>query len=235
MKLVKPWVPHGKAIEAWWEGDKKATIKIKMEDGSVTEMLIDIYFRTREELPEVEALALEYCNGKVLDVGAGAGSHSLILQREGHVVTALDISKKAVEIMQRRGVTQVIHGNFLDFETPEKFDTLLFLMNGIGIASDLKGLETYLKKAKSLLKKNGKIILDSSDLRNGEVELDFSSEYFGIIPYQLQFEDYIGEWYNWLYIDQEKLTQVAEENSWKCEIIYEQEDGSYLARLTLKE
>jgi len=229
--LIPSWLPHGLALNAYWEGNKNAAIDIHMDDGSVTSMPMEIYFRTKKELPEIEKIALSLCKGAILDVGAGAGAHSLILQQK-HSVTALDISSDAVEIMKRIGVSQTVCADFLKYTTSERFDTLLFLMNGIGVAGNLEGLERYLLHAHALTVENGQVLLDSSDLRNGETELDFDTEYFGIFNYQLSFEDSLGEAYQWLYIDEVLLANIAMNCGWKTEIIYDQEDGSYLARLT---
>ncbi|MDA9312024.1 class I SAM-dependent methyltransferase [Vicingaceae bacterium] len=233
MKKTVPtaWMSHGLALKAYWEGNKQAAVNIHMDDESTTSMPVEIYFRTTEELPEIEKIALELCQGSILDVGAGAGAHSLILQQEYEVI-ALDISMDGVEIMNLLGVQKTVCGDFLKYNTPQKFDTLLFLMNGIGIAGDLKGLEYYLLHAKTITTQDAQLILDSSDLRNGEIELDYNSDYFGIFNYQLSFEQTKGAKYKWLYIDQELLAKIALNCGWNTEIVYEQEDGSYLARLT---
>ena len=228
---VDSWIPHGLALKAYWKGDKNAAINIHLEDGTITTMPIEIYFRTQKELPEIEKIALTLCQGSILDVGAGAGVHSLILQKK-HNVTALDISADGAEVIKANGVTTVVCNDFLTYQPSKKFDTLLFLMNGIGVSGNLIGLEDYLQKAHTLTPENGQIILDSSDLRNGETELDFSQEYFGVFKYYLSFESTTGEPYQWLYIDQELLEEIALRCKWKTEVIYEQEDGSYLARLT---
>lgn len=229
--LPKAWLPHGRALQSYWNGNHDTAISIHMDDGSITRMPIEIYFRKEEELPELERIALQLCKGKILDVGAGAGAHCLILQDKGFDVTGLDISEQGVEVMRENGVTQCICEAFLDYTPNHNYDTLLFLMNGIGIAGSLTGLSTYLKKAANLLSPNGQIILDSSDLRNGEVELDFSQDYFGTFNYQLEFDGQLGATYRWLYVDQEMLISIAKESQLNCEIIYEQEDGSFLARL----
>lgn len=227
------WSPHGTALQSYQNGNKKASIGIKMDDGSVTWMPIEIYFRTQEEFPEIERIALDLCRGLVLDVGAGAGAHCIALQEKKLEVVGLDIVPEATYIMKERGVRKVVSSDFLAFHSDYTFDTLLFLMNGIGIVGNLEGLTQYLQHAHTLTHTDSQIILDSSDLRYGELELQFdSTQYFGEIKYQLTFNEEEGAPYQWLYIDQELLTETAELNGWLCEIIYEQEDGSYLARLT---
>jgi 2-polyprenyl-3-methyl-5-hydroxy-6-metoxy-1,4-benzoquinol methylase len=53
----------------------------------------------------IEQKALKLSKGKVLDIGAGAGSHSLYLQNERNLdVTALDISPKSIEVCKLRGI-----------------------------------------------------------------------------------------------------------------------------------
>ena len=225
------WHPHGLALKVYIEGNAKAAINIHMDDGSITKMPIGIYFRTLAEFPEIETIAVDLCKGKVLDVGAGAGAHCLALQDKGFEVAGLDISEEGCNIMSARGVKKVHHNNFLNYNCEHNYDTLLFLMNGIGVAGNLIGLENYLHHAHLITSDDGQIILDSSDLRNGETELDFSNEYFGIIDYQLSFDGIKGEPYQWLYIDQELLIEISAKCRWSAEIIYEQEDGSYLAKL----
>jgi SAM-dependent methyltransferase len=223
------------ALLSYWNGNKKAKIGIKMDDGSITWMPIKIYFRKPKDFPKIEQIALKMCRGNTLDVGAGAGAHSLELQRLGKNVMALDSCAEGIEIIKQLGIKRFALADFLEFEVQEKFDTLLFLMNGAGLAGNLDGLRKYLRKSHELTNADGQLIVDSSDLRNGEVELDFDSEYFGEINYQLIFEETEGAVYQWLYVDQEKLAEIAAECHWNCNIIFEQEDGSYLAQLTKME
>ncbi len=110
--------------------------------GPKEEMPVDVYFRAMEDMPELEWIALQNCKGKILDIGAGAGSHALALQQIGLEITALDISPKAANIMALRGVRNIIQQDFFALDTgsgARPFDTLLLLMNGIGLAGSLTG------------------------------------------------------------------------------------------------
>ncbi|MFD2247675.1 class I SAM-dependent methyltransferase [Pontibacter ruber] len=230
--------PIGTAIQDYLKGNKRAEIVV---ESSITEddvIPVDYLFRTRYEMPELEQLALDECSGRVLDIGAGAGCHSLALQEQGLEVVALDISEGAVEAMQQRGVQQVLRQDIFKLKG-QQFDTLLLLMNGIGIVGDLKGLDRFLKHAATLLRPGGKILLESSDIlymyeeEDGSVLLDLNAGYYGEVKYNMKYKDQASGWFNWLFIDPAILQDYAEKHNYSFELLYEGEDGNYLARLSL--
>jgi SAM-dependent methyltransferase len=199
--------------------------------GPKEDMPIAAYFREEDDMPDLEWHALNECRGKVLDIGAGAGSHALELQNRGYDVTAVDISALAVEVMKARGVKQAVTRDIFTY-TGEQFDTLLLLMNGIGLAGSLDGLERLLQHFKSLLAKGGQLLFDSSDityLYEGNMP---QTGYYGEVMYQYEYQNQKTEWFGWLYIDEATLIKMAEKLGWDVEILYEDEFKQYLARLT---
>lgn len=193
-------------------------------------------FRSENELPELESHALMLCYGKVLDVGAASGCHAIILKEKGFDVTAIDISKGAVEVMLNRGLDATVS----DFFTVETlYDTLLFLMNGVGIAGTLANLDKFLIKAKSLLNEGGQIILDSSDIsymfeeEDGSLWMDLNAEYYGNVVYQMQYKGSTTSKFDWLFVDFDNLQTVASKIGLKTELVLAGENNDYLARLTL--
>jgi len=200
------------------------------------EMPVDIYFRNEDEMPELELKALDLCRGRVLDVGAGVGSHALILQKKGMDVTGMDISASAVSIMKQRGLKQAIEGNILTHKPlGKKYDTLLFMMNGIGLTGSLPGLRSFLNQAKELINTDGQLVFDSSDLSYLYLEIPFpESGYFGEVSFRYEYKSVKGNWFKWVYVDQKTLTDIATQTGWCTEVIFEDENDQYLARLTLK-
>lgn len=197
------------------------------------EMPIDIFFRNGEEMPDLEHKALNLCYGKTLDVGAGVGSHALLLQEMGVEVTAIDISAPAVKIMQQRGVKKALEQDL--FLTTDKYDTLLFLMNGIGLTGTLAGFTDFLEKAKTLINPDGQLIFDSSDISYLYEGLPKpENKYFGEVSYRYEYQKQKGNWFNWLYLDQETLVHIANQHGWQCEIVFDDGEDQYLARLFLK-
>lgn len=199
--------------------------------GLPEEMPLDIFFRTEEEMPEMELMAIDLCRGKILDIGAGAGSHALLLQDQNKEVSALDISPAAVKIMQQRGVKNAIGGDINTYGA-EQYDTLLLLMNGIGITGSLEGFKNFLNHARTLLKPDGQLIFDSSDIAYLFEAADRPvNQYYGQVAYQYEYQGQKGNWFNWLYLDPETLTATANACGWSCEIILDDGEDQYLARL----
>ena len=197
---------------------------------------VEVLFRTYDEMPELEQEALELCKGKVLDVGAGAGVHSLELQDRGLEVYPIEVSEGAVAYMKKVGL-KARELNFFDLKN-EKYDTILMMMNGIGIAGKLSNLEHTLLHAKSLLNPGGRLLCDSSDIKylyedeDGALWIDLNSEYYGNFRFQMKYKKEKGPWFDWLYVDYDNLHQAATKVGLKAKRVYESEDH-FLAELTL--
>lgn len=228
---------YGKGLLAWLNGDRNAKFNVWSDIAETEKWDISIFFRDYDDMPDVEKVALKHSKGRVLDVGAGAGSHALYLQEQGLDVVALDLSEGATEVMTRRGVKQVTTRNFFDFYSDEKFDTLLMLMNGIGIVEKIKNLPNFFQKAKELLSPSGSIIVDSSNIiymfeeEDGSALIDLNADYYGEVIYRMDYGKMKGTKFNWLFIDFDTLADYASRCGFSCSKIYEDEHYLYLAEL----
>ena len=227
--------PMGAAIWDFYAASGKNQIIVKTDIAEDEELSPEYLFRDFNEMPELEQAALQKCKGRVLDVGAGAGSHALWLQEKGYSVTALDISPWACQTMGKRGVRDVRHQDVLDLKD-EQYDTILLLMNGLGIAGTLEGLENLLKQLKTLLKPGGQILADSADLlylftdEDGETWLDLNvDKYYGQVEYRLNYRNIKGLPFNWLFVDKETLTDTAQKNDLQVIDLIEGSNHDYLA------
>lgn len=229
----------GAAITSYQESkNSDLCVKVYSDFSEPDDIPVPLLFREEKDMPEIEVLALDQCKGKILDVGAGAGSHALALQKRGKDVTALDISSLAVEAMKARGIKNVIAGNIYDYDGP-KFDSLLMLMNGIGLVGTLEGLAEFLVKAKNFITKEGQIIFDSSDIihlfedEDGSYLIDLTAEYYGQIQYWMEFNTIKGDKFDWLYVSYPVLEEYAAVAGFKVNLIYVGELNHYLVSLTL--
>ena len=234
-----PWRPHGRALLDFYRGDASAEVVTHGDDGETEVVPIRVFFRGPSEFSALEEAALDLCRGRVLDAGAGAGCHSLVLQEHDLPVCAIDIAPEAVEVMQRRGVRDARCADIFHFQGGP-FDTLLLMMNGIGVVEDLAGLDRFLTDAHRLLAPDGQILLDSYDPTwthdpDGAPSRDaggHSDRYIGEMRFRLEYKGKKGPTLAWLFLDSKRLAERAMKAGWSCEVIWQEEEGHYLARLT---
>ncbi len=230
----------GQAIWDFYHDESPENLLTETSISEMDDLPIDYLFREFDEMNLVEQKALELSKGKVLDIGAGAGSHSLYLQNEKRLeVTALDFSPKSIEVCQLRGVKNTVCSDILEF-SDESYDTILLLMNGTGIFQTLAKIDLYLEKLYSLLNKNGQILIDSTDIlymydraEDGGVLVP-TEHYYGEVDYFVHYKLDTEKPIKWLYLDFETLTRAVENNGFTIEKILQEED-SFLARLTKKD
>lgn len=227
----------GAAIRDYFRQGKSAQLKVLSSLFDDDEMPVAHLFRSYHEMPPLEQRALNEARGKVLDVGAGAGCHALALQERGFDVTAVDISPLSCETMKERGVANVECVNIFNQRFQERFDTLLLLMNGTGIAGRLSRLPQLLSRLKQLMNPGAQILIDSSDLRyvyedeNGVLDVDLDGAYYGEVDYQMTYRNIIGKNFDWLYADSVVLAECCRQCGLKCEILAQGNHYDYLARI----
>jgi len=227
---------YGKGLQAYQNGLRNARFTVFSDLAETEKWDVATFFRSFEQMPEIEKIALNGCQGRVLDAGAGAGSHALALQGRGCDVVAIDISEGAVDVMQRRGVKDARLQDFFSL-SGEKFDTLLFLMNGVGIVQSLDNFVHFFQQARALLNAGGRLILDSSDIlymyeqEDGSALINLNGNYYGEMCYRIDFGAWKGVDFGWIYIDFATLSALAKQNGFSCEKIFEDNHYHYLAEL----
>lgn len=231
---------YGEALLDYQKGIYTEDIKTFSSFNEEDSIPLPHLFRTYAKMPLLEQKALQLCKGSVLDIGAGAGNHSLYLQENGFQVTALDISLGAIETCRLRGVKNTIHKNILSY-SETRFDTLLLLMNGIGIVQKLVNLNSYLEHFKKLLKPSGQILLDSSDIiymYEQDADKGYwianNQTYYGEVEFVMEYNHRKSSPFWWLYLDFTTLKNACASNNLNCELVSDGEHYDYLARLTLK-
>ena len=226
----------GKALLDYYHNNYTEDLITSTNISGEDELPIPYLFRDYKEMPLLEQEALNLAKGKVLDVGCGAGNHSLYLQNNGLDVTGVDISKGAVEVCRLRGLKQVELKHILDVD--QSFDTIMFLMNGSGIFQELSQLGRYLNHLKSILNEGGQILIDSSDIQymyeddDGGLWVDTNANYYGELEYYVSYKGEDETPMRWLYLDFDNLKLACESVDLKCEKVLDGEHFDYLARIT---
>ncbi|GAA3785598.1 methyltransferase domain-containing protein [Corallibacter vietnamensis] len=226
----------GKALLDYQNGNYTEDIITSTNISDEDELPIPYLFRGFKDMPKLEQKALQLSKGQVLDVGCGAGSHSLFLQEKGLDVHAIDISKGAVSVAKARGVLQVNQKGILDEKNT--YDTILLLMNGTGIFQELSQVSKYLSHLKTLLKPGGQILIDSSDIaymyedEDGGLWIDTNANYYGELDYYLSYKGEEESPMTWLYLDFNTLYTACKSVGLECEKIMDGEHFDYLAKLS---
>lgn len=238
MTLTPDCDPMGRAIADYFEtGRTQGPLIVQSPMFDDDEMPVSDLFRTEAQMPVVERHALSLCSGRVLDVGAGAGCHSLALQQRGMQCTAIDISQLSVETMRRRGVADARCADFFTDDFGRGFHTLLLLMNGLGIAGRLNRLPALLNRCKQLLAPDGVVLADSSDLRyifedeSGQLDWDPANGYYGEVDYRMRYAGCTGRPFRWLYVDFDTLSSVATRCGMTAVCVHRGEHYDYLAKI----
>lgn len=227
----------GQAILDYQQGQYTEDLKTETSISEEDVLPLPYLFRDYAQMPLLEQQALQMARGRVLDVGCGAGSHALYLQNErGLEVTAIDLSAKAIEVCQLRGIRSARVQNVLD--TSEKYDTLLLLMNGAGMCGRLKKMPAFFAHLKTLLNEGGQILTDSSDIiymfdpnPDGSYDVPLYGDYYGELEYTVKYKGKREKPFNWLYVDYNTLQNVAHAVGLQCELVAQGEHYDYLARL----
>lgn len=225
----------GKAILDYHLNKSPGQLTTETSVSEPEDLPLDYLFREYDDMPDLEKKALQLAQGKVLDVGCGAGNHCLYLQNSGLEVIGIDISESAVETCRLRGVDNVVVADI--FQYHGTFDTILLLMNGTGLCGKLDRLPKFLEKLKSLVVPGGQILIDSSDIIYLFEEDDDGGlwvpgdRYYGEVEYIVNYKEE-SEHLSWLYVDFNLLSAYATEAGLICEKIADGPHYDYLARLT---
>ncbi len=230
----------GMAFQEYHSNGVAPSIKVEINGEEQEPLHVDYFFRTVAEMPEMEQIALDRCRGRILDVGAAAGCHSVALNDRKLNVTSLEISSLSCDVMRMRGLKDVVCADFLAFRPDVSFDTILFLMNGLGMGQTVEGTVNLLKHAKSMLSPGGEIIGDTSDLvylydedfqtkRGLSLQSSFD-HYYGKVHFNLQWK-HVKTSFDWIYPDPDMLDWCAKQAGLKLELIQEGPHYDYLFAL----
>jgi SAM-dependent methyltransferase len=234
-RRVGPTEPLAAALLDHHRSGRARRVNALRADGVSFKIETDEYFTLEGQLEELDALSLDRCRGRVLDVGAGAGRHSLALQRRGHDVVAIDLSPVCSALCRERGVRDSRTFDVMRLASDEplgRFDSIFFGMQTIGVAGGMKPLEELLRRLSHCLEPGGELIVDSSALReawDGDEEDQSPSR--GEIVLSTRYRGLRGESFPWVYLAEEDLADSAQRAGYEMERLARVKSGEYLAVL----
>ncbi len=232
---VPALAPYVSALLAHAAGDTAGELRLRSSLGEDEAFPVEFFFRSENRMLDFERYALDLCRGRVLDLGAGAGPHTVALQAKKRSVVALEGSPTLARLLKARGAASVVCADFR-YWWQAGFDTVLMLMNGLGPVGTLAGLDRFLRHARRFPAPGGQLLIDGAEAIPGEARRSGpwppAGGYAGQAWIELSHAGRVGRPFRELYIDLETLARHAAAAGWRCEVAFEAEEAAYLARLT---
>lgn len=198
---------------------------IEREDG-----LIDIssgpaaYFAEYQDWPQDQQQAVDLARGRVLDVGCGAGRHSLYLQGKGLDVVGIDISPLAVKTCRERGLKDARVLSISQVSSKlGRFDTIIMMGSNFGLCGNLKRAKWLLRRFRAITSDNATIIAESADPHATENPSHLAyhrsnrdrGRLAGQLRIRVRYQTYIGSWFDYLKVSRDEMKMVVEGTGWR--------------------
>ena len=227
----------GHVIWACYEGREVFEIR-ERDDGYFDALSPKGYFSEFEDWNQVEQKAMDFVEGRVLDVGCGAGRHALYLQKRGFDVLGIDISPLVIKVCRLRGLrkAEVMSIEEVDFK-PETFDTIIMMGNNFGLFGSFNKARRLLKKFYRMTSQNALIVADT---RNPyKTDNPFHLEYHkfnkkrgrmgGQLRLRIRFRKYVGRWFDYLMVTRDEIKRILDRTGWKIKQFIDSDDAQYIA------
>ncbi|MFW9915130.1 MAG: class I SAM-dependent methyltransferase [Candidatus Thorarchaeota archaeon] len=198
----------------------------------------EVYFSEYNEWPELEKRALRYVRGRVLDIGCGAGRHSLFLQEKGYETVGIDSSPLAIEVCRQRGVKNVQLVSITDLSSDLGiFDTILMLGNNFSLLGTPSTAKELLGKFHTLTSEQGRIIAQTRDPYQTDMaehlEYHEANKKKGNLPgeatIRIRYKKYATSWFKFMLVSQTEMVAILEATNWHVTEFIDGEKGYFVA------
>ncbi|MDH5483485.1 MAG: class I SAM-dependent methyltransferase [Candidatus Bathyarchaeota archaeon] len=230
---------YGQEIWACYQGREVFEI-VERDDGYIDPSALGpkIYFSKYEDWAPYHRRAMDFVKGKVLDVGCGAGRHSLYLQKKGFDVLGIDNSPLAIKVSKLRGLkkAKVMSIENIGYR-PDSFDTIIMMGNNFGLFGSFKKAQELLKKFHKMTSKNALIIADTLDpyKTDNPDHLEYhkhnkkKGRMGGQVRIRIRFRRYVGRWFDYLMVSKEEMKELLKGTGWKVKEFIDSEGPPYIA------
>jgi SAM-dependent methyltransferase len=231
---------HGNLIYDSFRGQALGVEIVEREDGFINSGAGGAYLSEYKVWPPREKSAIRFATGRVLDIGCGAGRHSLFLQERGLDVTGIDISPLAIRVCRARGLRNA-HVMSIDQVGPSlgKFDTILMLGNNFGLFSSKSKARLLLRRFLKMTNPKGRIIAESLDIYKPPVDPAHRRYHLmnrrrgrmpGQVKIRIRYRSFVTPWFDYLLASKKEMKQILKGTRWRVNRFFSSKKGpSYIA------
>jgi SAM-dependent methyltransferase len=233
----------GENLLAQYHGGRSMAEIVERDDGHIdTGSDPGAYFETYKDWSKGEQRAIALARGRVLDIGCGAGRHSLYLQRKGLDVTAIDSSPGAIEVCRLQGLKKALVHRIEDVDKfkPDSFDTVLLMGNNFGLLQGRAKAVSLLKKLARITTPDAKIIAGSLDPYNTANSDHLSyhkrnkarGRMAGQVRFRIRYKSFASKWFDYLFVSQKEMQDVLSKTDWQAEKFIRSHGDNYFALIS---
>ncbi len=182
-----------------------------------------VYFTTYKEWPSIERKAVRFARGRILDIGCGAGRHSLYLQGKGLDVVGIDISPLAVEVCKLRGLRDARVASIAQVSSKlGVIDTVLMFGNSCGLSGSFERARSLLRKLSNITSEKGRIIAQTTDpyqtdkpehLKYHDMNRQ-RGRMSGQIRLRIRYKTYATPWMDLLLVSKQEMENILDGTNW---------------------
>ena len=244
LKSKKQFVDaYGEQLWGYFKTGEPRSEIVERDDGLLSQGQYGgkLYFSEYKDWRKTEKEAMKYVRGRVLDIGCGAGRHSLYLQGKGFDVTGIDNSPLAIKICRLRGLkkAKVMGIKEVGKFKADSFDTIIMMGNNFGLFGSFRLAQTLLKKLHWVTSPDGLIIAMTRDPYTTKDPAHAAYHKLnrkrGRMPGQLRirvrYKGVIGNWFDYLLVSKDELRKILDNTGWRIERFIDGNDGQYIMLL----
>jgi 2-polyprenyl-3-methyl-5-hydroxy-6-metoxy-1,4-benzoquinol methylase len=212
---------------------------IERDDGYIDVSLGPLSYLSRfDSWGEHEKKAMELAKGRVLDIGCGAGRHSIHLQNKGLDVLGIDTSPRALEVCRERGLKNTRLLSITEINASlGKFDTIIMMGNNFGLFASKERARRLLKRLYRMTPPDARLIAESTNPydtdRPEHLEYHERNKKMGRMPGQVRirvrYRKYKTPWFDYLLVSKDEMLEVLKGTDWEVETFIESKYAQYIA------
>ncbi|MCP4415511.1 MAG: class I SAM-dependent methyltransferase [Chloroflexi bacterium] len=231
---------YGQEVYDYYLGENKAPEIVEREDGYIGISAGPVaYFAPFAEWPAHQQELMRFANGRILDIGCGAGRVCLHLQEQGCEAVGIDISPLAIKTTLLRGVKEahVLSITQVSRAKLGVFDTIVMMGNNFGLFGSYKRAKWLLRRFYGMTTENGRILVESRlpAVTSDPLHLDYQefNRQRGRMPGQLRlrvrYKKQKTPWFEYLIVSLEEMAEILAGTGWQMGQTFLGEGGGYTA------